>query len=337
MRIRVLGGGWYGCHIALALLREGHDVQLHEVRDRLFAGASGANPARLHLGFHYPRSAKTRAACQEHTARFMQVYGPMTRPVLSNIYAVAEGESLLDFGTYKAAIAEIEHITIVPEDFGLRRCEGAVLTGERHIRIDLARNYFRDHLGAAVRYEVKPEDSSLTDWDWTVDCTFAALGSELVDRYEPCVTALMKGPTDRAVTIMDGPFPSLYPWNESMGLSSLTSALYTPLSKTCRTYAEALTELNGWGATALVQRARDMRNQMENYWPGFWDIYSLDSVVAAIRAMPSSAADARLVHVEIPEPRLIRVRAGKIDAIFTAEDKVMDILARAPRPMMELA
>lgn len=40
MKIRTLGGGIYGCHLALALRGE-HEVELHEIAGRLFNGASG--------------------------------------------------------------------------------------------------------------------------------------------------------------------------------------------------------------------------------------------------------------------------------------------------------
>ena len=84
MKIRVLGAGFYGCHIALALMRDGHHVAVHEIAGRIFAGASGAIPARLHVGCHYPRSRMTRAACQEHNAAFMSEYGFLTRNVPVN-------------------------------------------------------------------------------------------------------------------------------------------------------------------------------------------------------------------------------------------------------------
>src|SRR5690242_2891606 len=61
MKIRVLGGGIYGSHIVLALRDAGHAVELHESASRLFSGASGNQPARLHQGAHYPRSKLTRA------------------------------------------------------------------------------------------------------------------------------------------------------------------------------------------------------------------------------------------------------------------------------------
>ena len=75
MNIRILGSGFYGCHLAIALLRDGHNVQVHEIADRMFAGASGSIPARIHRGFHYPRSASTREACNEHYTEFMEHYG----------------------------------------------------------------------------------------------------------------------------------------------------------------------------------------------------------------------------------------------------------------------
>src|SRR3954468_24745718 len=100
MRALVLGGGFYGTHTAVSLRAEGHYVELHESATQLFAGASGNIPARAHQGQHYPRSKLTRRACQEHYAEIMTSYGEFTRGVPVNVYAIADHDSLLDFGTY---------------------------------------------------------------------------------------------------------------------------------------------------------------------------------------------------------------------------------------------
>ena len=144
MRIRVLGAGVYGCHLALSLLKDGHDVEIHEILPHIFGGASGHIPARLHQGFHYPRSHMTRAACQEHLTAFMRVYGEFTRGIPMNIYAIARQRSLVDYQQYVATLrCELEFIEIArPEEFGLANVEGAVLTGERHIVTDQLRAYF---------------------------------------------------------------------------------------------------------------------------------------------------------------------------------------------------
>lgn len=317
MRVRVLGAGWYGSHIATALLADGHEVEVHDVAGEIFAGASGGIPARLHRGQHYPRSRATRAACQEHAPEFMTRYGHLTAAVPINIYAVAARDSLVDFEQYRKTLTgEIEFITIYdPAEFGLRNVEGAILTGERHIVTRKAKQYFETALAGHL---VLGSDGGEGEYDWTIDCTFAARGAANVDRYEPCLTALMKGPTDRAVTIMDGGFGSLYPWDEEERLNSLTSASLTPFSKTCRTWAEAKGILDRLDVGAIESRAAAMLDQMAEFWPAVLDQYWVVGHRLSIRAMPRSAADTRLVEV-VKDDRTIRVRAGKIDAVIQAE------------------
>jgi len=321
MKIRVLGGGWYGCHIALALRNLDHEVELHEIHGGLFMGASGSNPARLHQGFHYPRSRLTRAACLDHAEKFMAFYGELTRAVPINLYAVAR-DSLVDFGTYKQVLAgEVPFIPVHdPSEYGLCEVEGALLTGERHIVIAKARRHFERELAGDAYLFCKPA-KELDDkaWDWTIDCTFCALDAEAIDRYEPCVTALLEGPCNTAVTIMDGPFPSIYPWQEENNLSSLTSALLTPLSKTCRSWKEAQEMLYSTEQSELAARCEQMLDQISKFWPAARDLYKVVDYRTGVRAMPKSNADARLVDVVQVGERALRVRAGKIDAVFRAE------------------
>lgn len=324
MRIRILGGGWYGCHLATAMISRGHDVTLQEKATELFSGASGGNPARLHLGPHYPRSKLTRALCQEHFKAFMGSYGLLTCAVPINIYAIAAYDSVVDFGTYREVLSrEIEFVTIHdPDDFGLEQVEGAILTGERHIRIDRARAFFAARLADHVEY-CSMGDGMDGDWDWTLDCTFCSADATGIDRFEPCICGLLEGPTDKAVTIMDGPFPSIYPWDEDKQLSSLTSARFTPLAK-CATYDEAVAVLESVDGDQIRQRMKAMREQMGAFWPESLDIYRDIGAKLSIRAMPRSGSDARLVDIVQTGPKRLRIRAGKIDAILTAEQLITE-------------
>ena len=319
MRIRILGAGLYGCHLAAAFMEEGHEVVVHEIADRVFAGATGNIPARLHMGQHYPRSGLTRTACQEHHAEFMARYGDFTHGVPLNIYAVAEHDSLVDFGTYRQILrSEIEFVTVDrPAELGLRCVEGAILTGERHVLADELAAHFAELLGDHVELGRPPGVVDDPAWDLTVDCTSCANDGLNVDRYEACLTLLLEGPTDRAVTIMDGPFPSLYPWDERRGLSSLTSAKWTPMAR-YPSWAEAKAFLNAPGII-IDAHAAGMLEQMAYFYPRVRDEYRVVERRVAIRAMPRSAADARLVDVVRVGERAVRVRAGKLDAIFVAE------------------
>lgn len=323
MKIRILGAGWFGCHLAVSLMDE-HDVEIHEVKDRVFAGASGACPARAHLGApHYPRSHLTRKACIAHRERFMSVYGHLTSCVPINIYAIAAHDSLVDFGTYKRILSEdTEFLTLYnPAEFNLQNVEGGVMVGERHIVVRTSRQYFTEKLKDKIKFQHPVGVVDDARWDLTIDCTFCANDAANIDRYEPCLTVVLAGPSDRAVTIMDGPFGSLYPWDENEGVNSLTSAKYTPFSKTCRTWAEARALLDGLSVNDVQSQATAMIDQMRNYWREI-DAYMVVDHLLSIRAMPRSGSDARLVDVVQVGEKALRVRAGKIDAIFHAEDEI---------------
>lgn len=331
LKVRVLGGGWYGCVVARTLLAKGFEVELHELKDRLFAGASGANPARLHLGFHYPRSRLTRAHCQEHQAQFMAEFGHLTRAVPVNIYAIAAVDSQVDFANYVQSLrSEVEFLTIHdPAEFGLQNVEGAVLTGERHIIIRKAREFFEKELAGHVRLnsvDAYPMDFPLGPWDWTIDCTFCARDSANVDRYEPCLTAILNGPIGKAITIMDGPFPSIYPWDEDNGWISLTSAKFTPFAR-CETWPEAKLILDNIDYTTARLRAKEMFDQMAYFYPDLRHWYYIQDHKLGIRAMPKSGSDARLVDIVKISDRVLRVRAGKIDAVLHAAEDIARMIS----------
>lgn len=329
MRIRVVGAGLYGLHLSLSLLRDGHDVEVFEASDHILAGASGNCPARLHLGAtHYPRSGETQAACAAHQAEFLEHYGFLTRHVPTNIYAIAAHDSLIDFAGYRRVLdGQAEYITIHdPAEYGLENVEGAVLTGERHVVTDMAAAYFTRELGDRIHLGSRVDDPDSSDWDMNIDATFAANDPTGIDRYEPCLTVMLEGPTDRAVTVMDGAFCGTYVWNESLGLSTLTSAKLTPFSKTCRSYGEAKALLNGLRVQEIAARSEEMLDQMAYFWPAVRDLYRIVDFKTAIRAMPRSGADSRLVDVHRRDEKTITVRAGKIDAIFQAERLVKDLL-----------
>jgi FAD dependent oxidoreductase len=326
MKIRVLGAGFYGCSIALDLIAAGHEVEVWDKAEDIFTGASGSIPARVHLGAHYPRSRMTRAACQEHSSAFMARYGHMTHGVPVNLYAIASDHSLVDFDQYVRTLrGEFDFIVVDrPSEYGLQNVEGAILCGERHILTADARAYFRHELRDHLRlsYDLLWDGG---EFDWTIDATFAANHAAGIDRYEPCVVALLEGPTHCAVTIMDGQFGSLYPWDERAGLCSLSSAKFSPFSKTIRTYGEARQRLDDLSSGDIKAQIDAMIDSMAEHYPAVREFRVADYKLS-IRAMPLSGADTRLVDVRQVGERCLRVRAGKIDAVIHAGAEVLRMI-----------
>ena len=336
MKVLVIGAGWFGCHITHELLRHNVNVQTWESAPSLFMGASGSNPARLHDGYHYPRSQLTRKACWEHRHKFLADYKSCIRSVKHNFYAIAQEHSLIDFGTY------IEIMSSMPElDFeilnsdgceklGMRNIEGALKTQESYIDISSVRQLFISLLGKTVTFSKSMPDT-VSGFDWIIDCTFRRFSDYEVDRYEQCIISLLHGPMDTAITVMDGAFPGLYPWmadsepNADQGVLSISSAELTPLSKTCKSWQDAVNILND-DYHILINRASALWHQMAFYYPPVLK-YKFIGHKTAVRAMPSSKADARLCRIYVDwERQRITVQPGKIDSIYTAWELVRKVL-----------
>lgn len=320
MKIAVLGAGFYGCHIGKVLMDAGHDVIIYEKEENIFLGASGKIPARLHQGFHYPRSKRTRDACQRHLPEFMSHYGSFARDVETNIYAIAKDHSMVDFSQYVDSLLREVHFEIVqPSEHGLVNVEGAINTHEQHIVINDVREYFTEALANNLYLGWK---GSRPKADLVIDCTFCSKSAVGIDRYEPCVVGLLEAPDNKAVTIMDGPFGSLYPWND--GLCSLSSAKYSPISKHVQSWAEAQRILDNMSDSYANARISDMQADLADFYPVVAD-YKVVDVMRSIRAMPLSGADTRLVDIR-KESKTIYVRAGKIDAVVYAGNAILKMI-----------
>ena len=70
----VIGGGFYGARLALALRAEGESVLLLEREPTLLGRASLVNQARVHNGYHYPRSILTSVRSRQNYDRFREEY-----------------------------------------------------------------------------------------------------------------------------------------------------------------------------------------------------------------------------------------------------------------------
>ncbi len=70
----IIGAGFYGCALAEHLGRQGRNVLVCEARARPMERASAVNQARVHTGFHYPRSYATALRSLHLHERFAENY-----------------------------------------------------------------------------------------------------------------------------------------------------------------------------------------------------------------------------------------------------------------------
>jgi len=86
----VLGGGFYGCKVAIALRTLGLKRVLLVEPNELGSAATTANQNRVHSGLHYPRSLVTAASAQKNYRRFLADHAPTIDANRRHVYGIAK-------------------------------------------------------------------------------------------------------------------------------------------------------------------------------------------------------------------------------------------------------
>ncbi|MBX9580055.1 MAG: FAD-binding oxidoreductase [Gemmataceae bacterium] len=256
----VIGGGFYGLYLAETLAARLPRVLLCERGPELMGRASYANQARVHNGYHYPRSVLTAVRSRANFPRFADEFRPAVRSDFDKLYAVARRDSKVTAAQFVAAMrrvgapidraepaerklfdpALIEDVFRVTE-FAFDSSELKRLMAERvrragvTVRLNTAVERVGPLPGGAVR--VRLADGEVHA-GMVVGCGYAntnavgaASGLPVVPlKHELTEMALVEVPAavrDIGVTVMDGPFFSCMPF-PPRGLHTLSHVRYTP-------------------------------------------------------------------------------------------------------------
>src|SRR3954453_8374790 len=103
----IVGGGFYGLYLAEFLAARVGRVVLCERGPDLMARASYANQARVHNGYHYPRSVLTAVRSRVNFPRFVDEFGPAVDATFEKLYAVARRGSKVTAGQFAEAMRRI--------------------------------------------------------------------------------------------------------------------------------------------------------------------------------------------------------------------------------------
>ncbi|QGQ70023.1 NAD-binding protein [Halomonas sp. PA16-9] len=269
----VIGAGYYGCHIASSFKALGFDVTIFDSENTLLSKASGNNQFRLHQGFHYARNYRTRVQSRDGYMRFIERYPTLSDPIKTNLYAVPNEDSLVDFLTYRLIMTSsgIEFSEVKAELYNLSSCSGVILTDERVLRTDKARELFSMRLKNNLRMGVTV--TSLEEvgkkifingapFDYVIDATWGAFSKiEYPVFYEPTLLLYYRSNLrSYALTMVDGDLCSIYPTDKE-DIFTLSSVSHTPLGK-FKTMVEASSYLEGV-TTEMVEKKRScMENQV---------------------------------------------------------------------------
>lgn len=87
--IAIAGGGFFGLYLAEQLALKGYKVTVYEKSQELMSRASYVNQARVHNGYHYPRSILTALRSRISFPRFVTEFRDCIEDDFAKYYLVA--------------------------------------------------------------------------------------------------------------------------------------------------------------------------------------------------------------------------------------------------------
>jgi glycine/D-amino acid oxidase-like deaminating enzyme len=340
----VVGAGFFGCEIALQLRDLGFErVVLLEREQGILRRASYVNQARVHNGYHYPRSLLTAQRSHVNFERFLNDYAYAVRGTMEMVYAIAHDskvnptqfERLCAVIDAPCALAPVHLERLFDSDlveavFRVREFAFDVGRIAERMTARLALNRIDLRLATSARVAAIADDAleiqtrqSRLRTRFLINATYADLDSIGVRLCSPlkrelAELVLIRPPpqiADLGVTVIDGPFFSTMPYPPAR-LHSLSHVRYTP--------HEAWTAPR---TPSLPQRSNAVRmlRDATRYLPCLASA-ELSSSMFEIKAvlLRNERDDGRPILFEIsPEsPRIISILGAKLDNIYDAFDAI---------------
>lgn len=255
----IIGAGLYGLYSALFCGKKGQSVLVLECDPTPFRRATYINQARVHQGYHYPRSISTAMKSAGYFEKFNRDFAFCVNQEFNKVYATSakySWSSGVQFKKFcKAANIPCEELPL-QKFFKDGMCDGVFLTREYTYDAMLLKDYYLQQLSTlnnvtisygvnitsiehdADSYVVHTGQSQSFSTGFLLNATYAGtnqilemLGYEKFGiKYELCEIILCEvndALREYGFTVMDGPFFSIMPFGKT-GLHSLTSVTFTP-------------------------------------------------------------------------------------------------------------
>ena len=245
-RVAIIGAGLFGSTIAIALSYIGYKVVLLERLPDILMGTTKNNTCRIHQGFHYPRDLNTARMCKINFKKFINTCHEAVLSDFPNIYCISSEGSLTSAQQYLhfcdsvgLTYSKIDLDNYLPI---IRDCTLGLSCGEAVLDTDILRRLIittiqqHDNITVCCNtdileirkmvngYELTTQTKSKMSFDVVINCSYAAINNLTmqlgykVPKYQFEYTFIPILDLDlppQGITIMDGPFMTLFPYGKS--------------------------------------------------------------------------------------------------------------------------
>lgn len=354
----IIGGGFYGAAIAVYLAKQRgfKRIVLVECEPALLMRASYNNQARVHNGYHYPRSFTTAYRSRVNLPKFVRDWPDAVKQDFTKLYAIARRNSKVTAKQFERFCRNIG-AGIKPADPALRALfeprliEDVFLVEEYAFDTTKLASWAERELkesGVQIRYqtrvttiskgpnadaqlsviaETKQGHQELISCRYVFNCTYSGLNQFKGDfprvqtglKQEITEMALMQVPSSLnslGITVMDGPFFSMMPF-PARGLHTLSHVRYTPhLHWNDQQGIDPYEKLRNYEQETRVDR---MVRDVGRYIPAMLEAKYIDSLFEIKTVLVKNEGDdGRPIFFEkhTELPGCYSVLGGKIDNIY---------------------
>jgi len=247
MRIAIIGGGFYGFHLANEIINKNKNIKidLFEKESSLFTGAFTNNQHRLHLGYHYPRSFNTIIQSISNYNKFNEKYNLFIKIPKYNVYSIHK-DSFVNYDEYvkiyknfNLNFKEINNnklLKISSNKINIKNIVSSVITEEGTVDFNGISKFLIEKTKNNINIILNKELYNVpSNYDVTINATYnypnLFLNNKIKIKHELCCILLSENimNNDIGVTIMDGDFCSIFP--KSNNTHSISSVKNTPFLK----------------------------------------------------------------------------------------------------------
>lgn len=358
----VIGGGFYGVNIALYLAshKKVGQVILLERESRLLTRASYSNQARVHNGYHYPRSFTTAYRSRINLPRFVEDWPEAVKTDFTKIYAIARNNSKVTARQFQRFCQQIGAKIDVADDFNhlfnARLIEQTFLVEEYAFDSTKLAEWSKEQLNLAgveviynstvldvkrgqgqtlsISYQANNNAYHIMT-DTAYNCTYSGLnqfggdftGTHTKLKHEITEMALMQMPSELenlGITVMDGPFFSMMPF-PARNLHTLSHVRYTPhMNWLDQNGINPYSKLTDYVQVTRVDR---MVRDVQRYIPAIENAEYKDSLFEVKTVLVKNETDdgRPILFEEYPHlPGFYSVLGGKIDNIYDVLERLND-------------
>lgn len=340
--IVIIGAGIYGRYISSqlktknALIIAKDDCLEFNQSDQ--GVASLVNQARVHNGYHYPRSIATAQSSVSHFHTFIKDFNEALICDFKKVYAIPKFGSLTSarqFANFCKSL-NVKCDEYLPDCLNSETIEKSYLTEEysidtkkmMSIMSDLTKHKVLNSEVIKIErideiYHILLSSGEIVRTKMIINAAYAGLKqiNDLIPQHsahisvthELCEIALFESPTsldNHGVTFMDGPFVSCMPFSDDGKIWSLTSVLHTPH---CRSNDHLILNQTSSKKDVMIQILKQYVK------PGVTEQMRYIRSEYVIKTIPANSEndDNRLVQIAINNDfSFISALSGKLNAIY---------------------